>query len=207
MQTRTMWVAGLMLIAFAAQSEAAGLGGMPGLTSSRIWHVGLAGGMSVPIGDTKDALKNGFHGQGFFSIDTPHLPIGLKASLNYSHFDFKPPAAGSTGGATSGTGTILSGLANGQYHLLPGPIRPYIIAGVGAFSVGSEVNSGGTETKDSKVHFGVNGGAGLDFHLGSIRGFVEGRYDNIFTEKGLNSNLSADNIKTQVIPVSLGLIF
>lgn len=204
MQARTMWVTGLVLIAFAAQSEA----GMPGLTSSRIWHVGLAGGMSMPIGDTKDALKNGFHGQGFFSIDTPRLPIGLKASVNYDHFDLKQNfGPGGNGVPYSGTGTILSGLANGQFHLLPGPIRPYITAGVGAFSVASEVNSGGTQTKDSKVHFGLNGGAGLDFRLGSIRGFVEGRYDNIFTDKGLNSNLSGDNIKTQVIPVSLGLIF
>src|SRR5689334_13121040 len=78
MRGRTVWVVLLMLGAFASRSEA-----MPGVTSSRIWHVGFAGGTSVPVGDAKDALKNGFHGQGFFSIDTPSLPVGLKASLNY----------------------------------------------------------------------------------------------------------------------------
>ena len=209
MRARTGWVVALLLGAFAARSEAVGL---PGVTSSRIWHVGFAGGASVPVGDAKDALKNGFHGQGFFSIDTPSLPVGLKASLNYSHFDSKPLASG--GGITgtgstpeSGTTSILSGLANAQVHLLPGPIRPYITAGVGAFDVGSETTTGGVETKDSKVHFGINGGAGLDFRLGAIRGFVEGRLDDIFTEKGLNSSLSGDNIKTQVVPVSVGLIF
>jgi opacity protein-like surface antigen len=205
MRARTGWVVALLLGAFAARSEAVGL---PGITSSRIWHVGFAGGASVPVGDAKDALKNGFHGQGFFSIDTPSLPIGLKASLNYSHFDLKPPATPPAPGTeVTGTGSILSGLANAQVHLLPGPIRPYITAGVGAFDVGPETTTGGVETQDSKVHFGINGGAGLDFRLGAIRGFVEGRLDDIFTEKGLNQSLSGDNIKTQVVPVSVGLIF
>jgi hypothetical protein len=207
MRGRTGRVVLLLLGAFASRSQA-----MPGVTSSRIWHVGFAGGTSVPVGDAKDALKNGFHGQGFFSIDTPSLPVGLKASLNYHHFDMKSlESGGGSGGAgpmgQSGTSTIVSGLANAQVHLLPGPIRPYITAGVGAFDVGSDVSSGGTETQTSKVHFGINGGAGVDFRLGAIRGFVEGRLDDIFTEKGLSSSVSGDNLKTQVVPVSLGLIF
>jgi opacity protein-like surface antigen len=169
----------------------------------RFWHVGFAGGMSLPLSDAKDALKNGFHGQGFFGVDVPHLPLGVRAALDYERFDLKGLGSGS-----SGTGTLMGGMANGLWHFPAGPVKPYISAGLGGFNVKSEVDSSGATTSESKIHLAVNAGAGVELKLGSIAGFVEARYQNIFTEKGLSPGLaSASKIRTQLIPISVGLIF
>lgn len=169
----------------------------------RIWHVGFAGGMSLPVSDAKDVLKNGFHGQGFFGIDLPKLPLGLRAALDYERFDLK-----GLSGTTSGTGSLLGGMANGLWHFPAGPVKPYLSAGLGGFNVKSEIDSAGTTTSASKIHFAVNAGAGLELKLGSISGFIEGRIQNIFTENGVKEGFSsASKIKTQVIPISVGLIF
>ena len=61
----------------------------------------------------------------------------------------------------TGTGQVLAGLANLQMYLIPGgPIRPYIVAGVGAYNLKTEVdNVPNGEVSDTR--FGVNGGAGV----------------------------------------------
>ena len=159
--------------------------------------VGVGGGMSVPVSDTGDAFRNGFNLQGFARLNVPKLPEMPRFDLDFSQFDLDEAQVG-----LPGTGQILAGLANLQLSVLPlGPVRPYVIAGVGAYNLKTETE-GVTPTSVSDTHFGINGGAGVALHLGKINGYVEGRIDNVFTEKGA---ISPDQV--QVVPVTFGLTF
>lgn len=159
--------------------------------------VGVGGGMSVPVSDAGDAFKNGFNVQGFARLNVPKLPVMPRFDLNFSRFDLDDAQVG-----VPGTGQILAGLANLQLSVLPlGPVKPYLIAGLGAYNVKTETE-GVTPATVSKTHFGINGGAGVALNLGMIHGYVEGRVDNVFTEAGM-----VDANKIQVVPVTFGLTF
>jgi opacity protein-like surface antigen len=165
--------------------------------AQRFVTVGVGGGMSVPVNDAGEAFKNGFHMQGFARLHMPSLPVMPRFDLNYSKMSFDESQL-----AVPGTSQILAGLANLQMTVLPlGPIRPYIIAGVGAYNVKTKTE-GVSPTSLSQTEFGINGGAGVGFHLGKLNGFVEGRVDNVFTEKG-----AIDQKDIQVVPVTFGLTF
>jgi opacity protein-like surface antigen len=159
--------------------------------------LGVGGGMSVPVSDAGDAFKNGFNVQGFARLNVPKLPVVPRFDLDFSHFDLDEAQVG-----VPGTGQILAGLANLQINVLPlGPVRPYLIAGLGAYNLKTETE-GTSPTSVTATHFGINGGAGVTLHLGAINGYVEGRVDNVYTEKGM-----IDSDKVQVVPVTFGLTF
>ena len=167
--------------------------------AARPVKIGFGGGLSVPVSDAKDVFKNGFHGKAMVKWDAPVLPLALRGSVGYSQLDLKSLTPG-----VDDKGKILSGLANVSYGFPVGPVKPYIIAGLGAFNVKTEV--GGTSSSETK--FGIDGGAGLEFKLGGIAGFVEGRLENIFTDQGLSSAIgSTQEFKTLIIPVTFGIFF
>lgn len=170
--------------------------------SGRPFTIGFGGGMSVPVSDAKNAFKNGFHGKAMVKWNAPAVPLALRGSLGYSQLDLKSLAGA---GSTPGTGKILSGLANVSWGFPVGPIKPYIIAGLGVFSLKTE--TAGT-TSPSETKFGIDGGAGLEFNLGGISAFIEGRLENIFTDQGLSGSVgSTQAFKTQIIPVTFGIYF
>jgi len=163
----------------------------------RLVTVGVGGGASVPVSDAGDAFKNGFNVQGFARLNVPKLPVVPRFDLNFSRFNLDDAQIG-----VPGTSQVLAGLANLQMGVLPfGPVRPYLIAGLGAYHLSTNVE-GATPTSDSKTHFGINGGAGVTLSLGSIKGYVEGRVDNVFTEKGM-----IDTQQVQFVPVTFGVTF
>jgi len=164
--------------------------------AQRFVTVGVGGGMSVPVNDAGAGFNNGFHMQGFARLNTPSLPVMPRFDLNFSKFNLNDALA------VPGTSQILSGLANLQMTVLPlGPVRPYIIAGVGAYNVKTKTE-GISPTSLSRTELGINGGAGVAFHLGKLNGFVEGRIDNVLTERG-----AIDEADIQVVPVTFGLTF
>ena len=159
--------------------------------------VGVGGGVSVPVSDAGDAFKNGFNVKGFARLNVPKLPVMPRFDLDFSRFNLDEAQVG-----VPGTGQILAGLANLQMSVLGfGPVRPYIIAGLGAYNLKTDTQ-GLTPSSVSQTHFGVNGGAGVNLHLGMINGFAEGRIDNIFTDSGM-----IDASKVQFVPVTFGLTF
>jgi opacity protein-like surface antigen len=165
--------------------------------AKRFVTVGVGGGMSVPVNNAGDAFKNGFNVQGFARLNVPRLPVMPRFDLGFSRFNLDDVQIG-----VPGTSQVLAGLANLQLGIMPlGPVRPYVIAGLGAYNLNTKVE-GATPTSDSKTHFGINGGAGVTLHLGSINGYVEGRVDNVFTEKGM-----IDTQQVQLVPVTFGLTF
>ncbi len=207
----TQSAAGRFLLAGAALVVLAGAHPLAA-QQQPLLRFGVAGGVIVPTSDARSALKQGVHAQAFVLVNLlPGLPLRL--NLGYQKFNIKQALAGAVTGTEStsadgeaGTSNILAGVAGTQIDLLRGPIRPYIMAGVGGFDITTTMNAlsaGGTaSTSQSSLKFGVDGGAGLAIKLGRLSAFVEGRIQNIYTQNGL-ANLK--NI--QAVPVSFGLLF
>lgn len=177
-------------------------------------RIGLGGGMSVPVNEAGDAFKTGLHGQGFLLVDFGRLlhfgmlPT-LRFNLGYQRFSYKDQFSAAQGGSTAtqmqnAESQILSGVAGLQLHLLHGPVRPYLLAGLGAFRIQNSVDSTGTGTgsSTSSMKFGVDAGAGIAFSIKRIDAFVEGKVQNVYTDQGL-----IDTKSIRVIPISFGIIF
>jgi len=168
-------------------------------------RVGFGGGASVPTSHAGDVLKTGVNGQGYLLIDPGMGFPAIRLNLGYSKFNFKDAVLG--GGNAEGHSDILSGVGGLSMPLFSlGPIRPYVTAGVGAFNVKDSFEAaaaGGTVTpSDSKLRFGIDGGAGLTLKLGRLEAFAEGRVQNVYTDQGA---INPKNI--QSIPVTFGIIF
>ena len=148
--------------------------------------------MSVPISDAEETYDKGFNGEAFILVNLMGLP--LRFNLGYQKLDLKE--ALSPGDASS---QILSGTGGLKINLLNGGFRPYVAAGLGAFSVKTETES---FDSDSEIKFGIDGGAGIEFTLGPFDAFIEGRIQNIYTDRG-----AIDFKSIRVIPVSVGILF
>lgn len=200
---KSLLFAGLSL--FSAATACAQMAGPAGMESNRLISFGIGGGVAVPVSDAGDAFKNGFNGQGFLRLNLRALPLVPRVDFTFSKFDLDDAHLAGTQLPTpglAGTGQLMAGLANLQLFLIPGgPIRPYIVAGVGAYNLETEVE-GGASTSDTR--FGVNGGGGLVIRLGSLVSlYAEGRVDNVFSEEGG----LIDTKQIQVVPVTFGLVF
>ena len=198
-------VAALALVAPTAGAQRYSRG-----VESHRFTVGVGGGASVPTsGSVRDALKTGVNWHGFVGFrPIAGLPM-LRIAGDYQKFDFKKnPVVGAAGaplqsGEWDAETKVLGGLANLGFDLLHGPVRPYVLAGLGAFNVKTEGESNtGESFSESKTHFGVDGGAGLAVNIGRIAAFVEGRVQNVYTEKG-----AIDTKTITTVPVTFGLQF
>lgn len=176
------------------------LASVPAWAIERPVQFGFGGGMSVPVSDAKDAMKNGFHGQAMVKWKMPMMPLGFRGTLGYQRMDLKSLSPG-----LDGTGSILSGLGNVTLGMSVGPLRPYVLAGLGAYNTKTDVSGAGSA---SQTKFGVDGGAGVEFKLFAVSGFLEGKLENIFTDEGFSSSLgSAEAFSTRIVPVTFGVYF
>jgi len=201
MQRVTRVLLAFALFALAPALFAQGEGSMsgPSMPQQHRLRIGFGGGMEVPTSNAGDFYRNGVTGQGFLLINLGVLPA-IRLNLGYSRFDFRNALAGE---AQSGNGQILSGVAGMRVNLLPGKVRPYLVAGVGAFNIRNTVNVDGSgPVSQSDTKFGIDGGAGLAFTIGRIDAFVEGRVQNVYTDQGV---IDTKSIRT--IPVTFGIIF
>jgi hypothetical protein len=167
-----------------------------------MFRLGVAGGVIVPTADAHNALKTGVHAQAFGLVNLlPGLPLRL--NLGYQKLDLKSLlATAQQAAAPSGTTGILAGTAGTQISLLPGPVRPYVVAGVGGFNVKNTLNAPTGSVSTSSLKFGIDGGVGIAISLGRLSAFVEGRVQNIYTDSG---TVRLKNI--QAVPVSFGILF
>lgn len=194
--SRTMVVLALLGLLGAAPAAAQ----LPGAPDKMV-QIGIGGGISLPVSHAKDALKDGFHVRGILEVKPPMFPIGLRGALGYQKFDLEHAPAG-----TTGSGNILSGLGGITVGMSLGPIRPYVTASLGAFRVESKLDSTGTETSAHETKFGIDAGAGVQFKLASLKGFLEARVENVYTDQGFDTTLLEKN-STRIIPVTFGLMF
>jgi hypothetical protein len=60
---------------------------------------------------------------------------------------------------------------------------------------------------NSKVHSGLNAGLGLQVAVGAAHAFVEGRYENLFTDKGLDASASrSKKSAARIVPIAFGVV-
>ena len=172
---------------------------LPGAAPSRhVIRVGFGGGVSVPTDAIGQALNNGVNGQAFLLLD-PGLGFPLRFNFGYQRFAFDESSFGGLTGQT----TILSGVGGLNVNLFRlGPVRPYVMAGLGAFSVRDNLDADGGVDAGSQVQFGIDGGGGIAFKLGRLEAFVEGRVQNIYTDAGM-----IDTKSIKAVPVSFGILF
>ncbi len=200
MRPTSRLLSALALVALLAPAAHAQIGALGG--GGRALVFGIGGGASMPVGGTvSDALKTGFNGLAYARYQMPGMPFGFGVNVSFHRFDMKD-AVVSNAGATKGTSSLLAGVGDIKYNLMRTPlVTPYLLLGIGAYNVQTSLTGSGTSTP-STTRFGVNGGLGVSAKLGSIRGFLQGRIDNVFTQSGV-----IDTKQIQVVPVTLGLEF
>lgn len=190
----------LAALSSAATAQVGSMGG----EEQHMVRVGFGGGVTVPVSDAKDAFKNGVNGTGFVLVRLGPLPA-LRVALSYDRFDLKSLATSVAGAGPTDEGhsSILGGTVGLRLHLVPGPVRPYVMAGLGAFNVQQLVNQANVSTTTSDTNFGVDGGAGVEIKIGRLAAFAEGRIQNVYTKNGglINKN------SIQSVPVSFGIVF
>ncbi|MGQ0640278.1 MAG: hypothetical protein ACT4P6_05820 [Gemmatimonadaceae bacterium] len=169
--------------------------------SSRPVRIMIGGGASVPTGDLSNIYETGYNVQGSLLINFAGFPINLRTDVNYSQLKLKDLLA--TPGASAygdNAAKLFGGLVNLTVPLGAGPIRPYVMAGLGAFNFDPAQVS--ATPAESSVEFAVNGGAGITLRLFGLEAFIEGRLNNVYTDKGV-----IDTKSIQMIPVTFGIIF
>jgi hypothetical protein len=179
-----------------------------GTRSEPIVRIGFGGGMSVPRTGMRDAFRSGINGEGFLLLRLPGGLPTLRIALDYQKFDVKEAARTLAGGSAgtqveNGQTEVLGGVGGFRMDLLRGPVRPYVMAGVGAFNVRSAIAlAGGGSESSAETNIGVDGGAGIALRLGRIDAFIEARMQNVYTNKGF-----IDTKSIQTIPVTFGILF
>jgi hypothetical protein len=152
--------------------------------------LGIAGGASLPIGNTADVTQVGYNGTVTVALNAPLIPIGLRVDGMFNQLRGKELLAGVDGPDLS----VSSVNANLTYTLLPLPIaRLYLIGGAGYYR--AEFKDSGVDP-ENKV--GYNGGVGLRIGTGGAQTFVEARYHRV--------KLSGDE-KLEFVPITIGFLF
>src|SRR5262245_37930223 len=106
--------------------------------------LGLGGGVTMPVSNTGDVLKNGFHLRGLAEFHVPALPVGLRTGLGDQQLKLDDLAAAA--GYANGESKILSGLLGFTLPFVSaGPVRPYVTASLGAFHMNGEADSSGVK--------------------------------------------------------------
>jgi len=150
------------------------------------FQLGVAGGVSQPMSDLKDAADLGYNGTVAMGINLPFIPVGLRVDGAYNQF-----------GEKAGIGAklhVISATGNVVWRLPSVGISPYLIGGAGLYMSTAEIN-GAPSQSDS--HLGWNAGAGINLPLSVFKAFVEARYNSY----------STDNGSVKFAPLTLGIMF
>ena len=154
---------------------------------------GLAAGVSMPMGDMKDAANTGLNGTVLVGLGMPMLPVGVRIEGSYNRFAFSDENEAAAG--EKGNITVSSATANVTFGL-PGVVvlSPYVIAGAGMYWAGCDLDNGACKTQSD---LGFNGGVGIKLRALLASAFLEARYHSIQTEGG----------STNYVPITIGFMF
>lgn len=162
----------------AALAAALALFASPADAQLRPWEISLAGGPSLATGDFGDVAGTGYHVQGSIGFGIPLFPVGLRADLLWQEL----PAE------TTGNYRHIGGIANVTLGMPLIVIEPYVLGGVGMFSIDDPTAT------DSETSTGFNVGAGLEMGLLGLKGFGEVRYLDVGHDQ-------------RTIPITIGIRF
>lgn len=150
------------------------LAGVAGLSAQQGVRVGIGGGAQLPTGDYGNFDKMGWLIGGDVTYWLTGAPVGIRADVQYAQTSHKNNVDGNSK-VTGGLAEVVYAFGTSAEQL-----RPYILGGVGYYSVKVEVTGFGSAS-ESKVGFG--GGAGVAFKVGtgSTRFFIEGKFVSVST--------------------------
>ncbi len=158
----------------------------------------LGGGVTVPAGTFGDVASTGWHGGAALGFQPADFPIGFQIDGTYHRFGFEAANVDADWQMIQGTADIVFAFNRSEESKL----HPYLIGGVGAYNVKAVGND--AEGIDSdETDFGVNAGLGLDFDLGSLAAFVEGRYNAVFG--GTLDPETLDDATASFVPITIGI--
>lgn len=164
----------------------------------------VGAGLSFPMGDfAADAGGQAQSGGGTAMLGAEWLSAGEEfgVRLDGNWAQFCTNACDASGGSLDVKWQVLNANLNGvlQFPMREGArLHPYVLAGVGVYNYKLRGNDVPTAVSDAdKTKFGLNGGLGLNFELGQLGLFVEGRFHTILTD--------AKDI--QYLPIMVGLRF
>ena len=144
-----------------------------------------------------DGLNTGFGITGLADMKT-HLPVNFRGELSFNRFGAKDMPAG-----TDGHARIFAGIVNAVLSIpTSGGVQPYFVGGPGVYSLKLTQSFGAGDVSVSKTAMGLNGGAGLNFPLGTFSTFAEARYHYIFSKDD-----NKGYVNSQTIPLSFGVRF
>lgn len=158
---------------------------------------GLAGGATTPSGSLNDRQNLGYNGLVTLQLGLPVMPIQLRADLQYNGFGGKDFGNAVQNAANQKDTRVISGSINGVFNILPGPIKPYLIGGVGYY----DTQLTGTEAT-RKV--GYNYGAGVKFGLTGASIFVEARMHQV---NDATFAVGGGRTSAKFIPITVGIMF
>jgi opacity protein-like surface antigen len=158
---------------------------------------GLAGGATTPSGSLDDRQNLGYNGLATLQLGLPMLPFQLRADLQYNGFGGKNFGGAVNNAFNNADTRVISGSINGVLNLLPGPIKPYVIGGIGYYDTQLQ----GTE---STRKVGYNYGGGVKFGLTGASLFVEARMHQI---NDATFNVGGGRSTARFIPVTVGIMF
>jgi hypothetical protein len=152
--------------------------------------VGIAGGLSVPVGTLGDGTDIGYHIAGVLDFSPPLAPVGLRIDGFLNNLSGQGNGAdfrtlGATGNLTFGAGGI--------------GVKPYFIGGLGVYN--SKLDVSGASGKTSA---GVNFGLGAKFPLTGFSTFVEARVHYLFSKQ---QRLIGSDYNNIFIPITFGILF
>jgi len=177
------------------------------MPSTRPVQLIVSGGVSVPTGGFGDSHDMGVHADASLLINAFGRSLRLRPELTYARFgvkDFGSLLGGTTSGsavaASDAISSMLGGLANIEIGLGPSAFQPFLLAGIGAIKLKSDISNGLSSIDETKTM--LNLGAGVRFKLGPIGGLIEARFNNV--PAGDTQTYFRD---VKSIPVTFGLVF
>lgn len=216
--------------ALAAQATPAGADDGRGMGPRRTDRSGIAlgvsGGVTFPVGDTRNRAPTGWNVGAHLDLGRNVGPFGVRLEGAYHGFSDSDVVE------TAGTGTTFS--FSNKYSIghagaaltfgIPASwttVRPYLIGGVGAYWLRNApqcVNGGQScPPGDARLsvgedwRLGLNGGGGIEFGIGGASAFVEARYHHALralpSADCLRAGTCTDRSPAQIAPVKAGLIF
>jgi opacity protein-like surface antigen len=124
-------------------------------------------GPAYPSGDLKDRLNTDNALFVTARVNATLAFFSLQFELSHTDWNWDD-------GGTEAKLDIWQPAINLGFHFIKvGPVRPYVLAGV--LGSNQKITTASDPDGESGVHFGYQGGAGVDFKLGPLRPFVEFR--------------------------------
>jgi len=228
-QARTDSIARANPVAGAAVVSEQNLSTSTGPSLPKSFFIGFAAGTAAPMGDVEDlGYGNGLNVTVPFGWHNPSSMFGVRFTLAYSQFDGSPFT---TGGAapislSNPDPKVYSADVNLNMRFpfnerrtsslyLFGGGGLYMFRNFGAGSalgayLGNDVLDPDDSANESTINkWGVNGGAGLEFGIGTSAIFLESRLVNVFTgrddEPNFDSVFGERGTSVRWVPLVLGI--